>query len=99
MAAAKTIYYTDILSSWCSFAEEPLAKVRARGADLDYEWRISFAPMARRSDTIGKCSWYYGRSNSMSGVMLNVTWLEGKSDATRWPNVAPRRSALARQDR
>lgn len=90
MAAAKIIYYTDILSSWCTFAEEPLAKVRARfGADLDYEWRVALlrdgAPLGYDQEMLG---WYYKRSNSMSGVMLNVTWLEGKSDATRWPNVA-----------
>jgi predicted DsbA family dithiol-disulfide isomerase len=90
MAAAKIIYYTDVLSSWCAFAEEPLAKVRARfGADLDYEWRVALlrdgAPLGYDQEMLG---WYYKRSKSMSGVLLNVAWLESKSDATRWPNVA-----------
>jgi predicted DsbA family dithiol-disulfide isomerase len=90
MAAAKIVYYTDVLSSWCTFAEEPLAKVRARfGSDLDYEWRVALlrdgAPLGYDQEMLG---WYYKRSNSMSGVLLNVTWLESKADATRWPNVA-----------
>ena len=42
MASVKMIYYLDILSSWCTFVEPALAKVRSRfGSDLDYEWRIS----------------------------------------------------------
>ena len=44
MARVKMIYYMDILSSWCYFAEDAIAKVRSRfGEDLDFEWRIAQA--------------------------------------------------------
>jgi predicted DsbA family dithiol-disulfide isomerase len=90
MAAVKMIYYMDILSSWCFFAEDPLAKVRSRfGSDLDYEWRIAALrdgkPLGYSPEVLG---WYYKRSNSLSGTLLNVAWIESESDSTWWPNVA-----------
>lgn len=90
MAAVKIIYYTDVLSSWCMFAEEPLAKLRSRfGSDLDYEWRIAALrdgkPFGYTQKVLG---WYYKRSESLSGVLLNVNWLESESDGSWWPNLA-----------
>ena len=90
MAAVKMIYYLDVLSSWCAFAEKPLAKLRSHfGSDLDYEWRIAAlrdgGPLGYTNEDL---AWYYARSNSMSGVMLNNAWLESTADSTWWPNVA-----------
>jgi predicted DsbA family dithiol-disulfide isomerase len=90
MAAVKMIYYMDILSSWCFFAEGPLAKVRSRfGADLEFEWRIAALrdgkPLGYSPEVLG---WYYKRSHTLSGTLLNVAWIESESDATWWPDVA-----------
>lgn len=89
MAAVKIIYYLDILSSWCTFAEAPLEKVRAKfGSDLEYEWRLA---VLRESKPLGysnaDLAWYYARSKSMTGMQLNDVWLESTSDSTWWPNL------------
>lgn len=90
MATVKLIYYVDILSSWCSFAEPALAKVRSRfGSDLDYEWRISVLRNGKPLNySNADLAWYYARSKSMSGVQLNDSWLESNADGTWWPNLA-----------
>jgi predicted DsbA family dithiol-disulfide isomerase len=90
MAAVKMIYYMDILSSWCFFAEGPLAKLKSRfGSDLEYEWRIAALrdgkPLGYSPEVLG---WYYKRSHTLSGTLLNVAWIESESDGTWWPNVA-----------
>jgi predicted DsbA family dithiol-disulfide isomerase len=90
MAAVKMIYYMDVLSSWCTFVDGPLAKVRTRfGADLEFEWRIAALrdgkPLGYSPEVLG---WYYKRSQSLSGTLLNVAWIESENDATWWPNVA-----------
>jgi predicted DsbA family dithiol-disulfide isomerase len=90
MAAVKMIYYMDILSSWCTFAEPALAKLRTRlGSDLEFEWRIAVLRDGKPLDYSNEdLAWYYARSASMSGVMLNDSWLESNSDGTWWPNLA-----------
>jgi predicted DsbA family dithiol-disulfide isomerase len=90
MPAVKMIYYLDILSSWCFFAEDAIAKIKSRfGADLEYEWRIAALrdgkPLGYSPEVLG---WYYKRSQTLSGTLLNVAWIESESDSTWWPNVA-----------
>jgi predicted DsbA family dithiol-disulfide isomerase len=89
MAAVKIIYYLDVLSSWCTFAEDALEKVRAKfGLDLDCEWRLA---VLRESKPLGysneDLAWYYARSKSMTGIQLNDVWLESRSDNTWYPNL------------
>ncbi|HEY5094210.1 MAG TPA: DsbA family protein [Candidatus Eremiobacteraceae bacterium] len=89
MAAVKIVYYLDILSSWCTFAEASLEKVRTKfGSDLDFEWRLAVLRDSKPLDYSNEdLAWYYARSKSMTGMQLNDVWLESKSDATWWPNL------------
>ncbi|HKW44543.1 MAG TPA: DsbA family protein [Candidatus Eremiobacteraceae bacterium] len=90
MAAVKIIYYMDILSSWCTYAEGALAKVRSRFASgVDYEWRIAALHDGNAMGyTPEAMQWYYERSGSMSGMKLNNAWLESERDGSWWPNLA-----------
>jgi predicted DsbA family dithiol-disulfide isomerase len=90
MAAVKIIYYMDILSSWCTYAEGPLAKIRSRfGPDIEYEWRIAALQDGNAMGyTPEAMKWYYERSGSMSGTKLNVAWLESERDGSWWPDLA-----------
>ena len=86
----RLVYYLDVLSSWCWYAEPAVARLRQTfGTDLNYEWRISWindgAPLHYTRELL---AWYYRRSGSISGTALNAAHLESTADSTRWPNLA-----------
>lgn len=87
MAKLKIVYYLDVLSSWCLIAEEALAKVREEfGERIDYEWRIA-ALRDSLNYTREQLEWYYRRTESVTGVLLNSVWLESTADGSKWADL------------
>src|SRR5579863_8228942 len=81
-------YFLDVLSSWCLIAEDALARVRREFGDrLVYEWRIG-ALRDRLNYTPEQLGWYYKRTHSLTGTMLNNAWLEGTEDGPKWADLA-----------
>ena len=83
------IYYMDVLSSWCYYAEPAIRRVRETFGDrLRYEWRIAWIDGgATVNYKPGQLAWFYRRSGSISGTRLNPVWSKS-SDASRWANIA-----------
>ncbi len=83
------IYYLDVMSSWCTYAEPAIAEVRKRfGDDLDYEWRIAAVKDGQPPGfTQEGMAWWYERSGSMSGIKLTAAWIQSP-EGTWWPNIA-----------
>jgi predicted DsbA family dithiol-disulfide isomerase len=75
----KIMYYLEVISSWCYWAEPTWAQLKARYAGrVEFEWRIA---AMRREDypaSRAQCDWFYRRSGLMmqSPFMLNSAWLE-----------------------
>lgn len=86
----KLVYYLDVMSSWCFYAEPALEAVRrVFGASLDYEWRIAWlANGGAWRYTPKQLAWYYRRSESISGVTLNPAHIQSTADGSRWPDLA-----------
>ncbi len=80
------VYYLDVMSSWCLYAEPNLEKLRHRYAPrLGYDWRISLI-----TDLAGsreRVEWFYKRSGSISGLHLNPAWCQ-ESVSTLDANLA-----------
>ena len=86
----RLVYYLDVMSSWCLYAEPAIEAVRRIfGADLEFDWRIAWindgAPL---NYTPAQLAWYYRRSGSVSGIKLNPAHMKSTADSTRWPNLA-----------
>jgi len=88
MTKVKLTYFVDVLSSWCLIAEDALERVRREfGERLDYEWRI--ASLRDSLDyTREMLEFYYKRTNSVTGTMLNPVWLQGREDGPKWADLA-----------
>src|SRR5690348_6932899 len=85
----KLIYYLDVMSSWCFYAEPQLELLRQKyGQRLTYDWRVALVtegmPQGHAHDQV---AWFYKRSGSVSGVKLNPDWCQG-SYTTAHPNHA-----------
>ena len=88
MAKVTLTYYLDVLSSWCLIAEDALAKVRADfEGQIDYAWCIA-ALRHPLHYTPEQLTFYYRRTHSVTGVMLNPVWLESPADGTWLADVA-----------
>jgi predicted DsbA family dithiol-disulfide isomerase len=86
--ALKIVYFLDVLSSWCLIADDALVRLRAEmGGALAYEWKIAALrdPLAYTNDQL---SWYYRRTEAVTGVRLNPVWLRSTADGTRFSNLA-----------
>ena len=88
MAQVTLTYFLDVLSSWCLIAEDALARVRQEFRDrIVYEWRIG-ALRDRLNYTPEQLGWYYQRTHSVTGTLLNNAWLEGIEDGPKWADLA-----------
>ena len=83
------IYYLDVLSSWCFYAEPNLRRLLdVLGERVRYEWRIALVENPAGGYSHRQYDWFYRRSGSISGVQLNSGWVSGKYDSSIVPNAA-----------
>ncbi|MBL9134925.1 MAG: DsbA family protein [Verrucomicrobiales bacterium] len=75
----KVIYYLEIVSSWCYWAEPTWAELKRRYAGVaDFEWRIALMDGGGFPTSRAQEDWFYRRSGTIvrSPFMLNGDWLE-----------------------
>jgi predicted DsbA family dithiol-disulfide isomerase len=78
----KAVYYLEVLSSWCHWAEPTWQRLQKdyKGR-VEFEWRIALMGPGDFPVSRNQCEWFYRRSGGTvmhSPVMLNPGWLEPK---------------------
>lgn len=82
----RIIYYLDVASSWCFWAEPAWAALKERYAGrVDFEWKIALMDAAGLPISREQLAWFYRRSGIImrSPFMLNTEWLQ--PGATEYP--------------
>lgn len=76
----KVIYYLDLVSSWCYWAEPAWTELKQRYAKqpVEFEWRIALLDDSGMSKSREQADWFYRRSGTIVGspFMLNSSWLD-----------------------
>jgi predicted DsbA family dithiol-disulfide isomerase len=74
------IYYLDVTSSWCYWAEPAWAELKRDFAlqPVEFSWRIALLDQAALPASKEQVEWFYRRSGSVlrSPFMLNSGWFE-----------------------
>jgi predicted DsbA family dithiol-disulfide isomerase len=82
----KIIYFLDVASSWCFWAEPAWAALKERyRSRLEFDWKIALMDAASLPTSREQLAWFYRRSGTMtrSPFMLNTGWLQ--PGATEYP--------------
>jgi predicted DsbA family dithiol-disulfide isomerase len=76
----KIIYYLDVTSSWCFWAEPAWAELKRGCAHqpVEFSWRIALLDESALPASKEQVEWFYRRSGSImrSPFMLNSGWFE-----------------------
>ncbi len=97
-AAVRIIYYVEIFSSWCHWAEPTWTALKSRYAgQVDFAWRIALMKPEAFPDSAAQCDWYYQRSGTLmcSPYRLNSGWVNTSPENDY---IAPNRVAEAARD-
>ena len=74
------VYYLDVISSWCFWAEETWAELRERyaGKPVEFVWKIALMDASGMPQSEAQVEWFYRRSGMMvrSPFMLKTGWYE-----------------------
>ncbi len=77
----KIIYYLEVVSSWCHWAEPMWAELQRRYAGrVEFGWKIALMKAEDFPVSAAQCDWFYRRSGTImrSPYMLNSGWLESE---------------------
>jgi predicted DsbA family dithiol-disulfide isomerase len=78
--SVKVLYYLDVVSSWCYWAEPAWVELKRRyaNAPVQFDWAISLLDETGNSKSRAQCDWFYRRSGTItrSPFMLNSGWLD-----------------------
>jgi predicted DsbA family dithiol-disulfide isomerase len=84
------IYYLDVTSSWCYWAEPAWADLKQRyaKAPVEFSWRIAALDEAGLPKSRAEMEWFYRRSGTIvrSSFMLNPGWYDPKIKEYLAPN-------------
>jgi predicted DsbA family dithiol-disulfide isomerase len=87
----KIIYYLDVTSSWCYWAEPAWAELKQRYAakPVEFSWRIALLDETALPTSKAQSEWFYRRSGSIarSPFMLNAGWFEAGQKEYLLPNA------------
>jgi predicted DsbA family dithiol-disulfide isomerase len=85
------IYYLDVTSSWCYWAEPAWAELKGRyaGKPVEFGWRIALLDEAALPTTKAQLEWFYRRSGTImrSPFMLSSGWYEAGQKEYLAPNA------------
>jgi predicted DsbA family dithiol-disulfide isomerase len=85
------VYYLDVTSSWCYWAEPAWAELKQRYAarPVDFSWRIALLDQAALPTASSQAEWFYRRSGTImrSPFMLNTGWFEAGQKEYLAPNA------------
>ena len=77
----KVIYYLDVTSSWCYWAEPAWAELKQRyaKAPVEFDWNIALLDESGMPTSREQEDWFYRRSGTImrSPFMLNSAWMTG----------------------
>ena len=93
----KIVYYVEVISSWCHWAEPAWAELKRRySQQVEFDWRIALLGAYALPTSAAQEDWFYRRSGSVvsSPYMLNSGWLETGLKEYFAPNC----TALAARD-
>jgi predicted DsbA family dithiol-disulfide isomerase len=86
----KIIYYLDVTSSWCYWAEPAWAELKERYAakPVEFSWRIALLDATALPKSKAQVEWYYRRSGliARSPFMLSSGWFEAGQQEYLAPN-------------
>ncbi len=89
-ARIQFIYYLDVVSSWCFYAEPMIARLKNRYADdLEFSWKITLIDESGIPTSREQEEWFYRRSGLMVrwSYMLNSGWYEHNLKEYLAPNL------------
>ena len=76
----KIIYYLDVTSSWCLWAEPAWAELKRRyaSAPVEFSWEVALLDETGMSKSRPQADWFYRRSGTIvrSPFMLSSAWLD-----------------------
>jgi predicted DsbA family dithiol-disulfide isomerase len=85
------VYYLDVTSSWCYWAEPAWADLKERYAPkpVEFSWRIALLDKAALPASKAQLEWFYRRSGlvTRSPFMLNSGWYEAGQSEYLLPNA------------
>jgi predicted DsbA family dithiol-disulfide isomerase len=85
------VYYLDVTSSWCYWAEPAWAELRERYAakPVDFSWRIALLDDGALPTSKAQLEWFYRRSGiiTRSPFVLNSGWYEAGQKEYLLPNA------------
>ncbi len=89
--SVEIIYYLDVTSSWCYWAEPAWAELRERyaGKPVEFSWRIALLDETALPTSKAQLEWFYRRSGMIvrSPFPLNSGWYEGRQKEYLLPNA------------
>ncbi|HUD47672.1 MAG TPA: DsbA family protein [Candidatus Baltobacteraceae bacterium] len=89
--SVKIIYYLDVTSSWCYWAEPAWAQLKERYAakPVEFSWRIALLDKTALPSSKAQVEWFYRRSGMTvrSPFMLNAGWFEAGHPEYLAPNA------------
>jgi predicted DsbA family dithiol-disulfide isomerase len=87
----KIIYYLDVTSSWCYWAEPSWAELKERYAakPVEFSWRIALLDETDLPASKAQMEWFYRRSGLIvrSPFVLNAGWFEAGQKEYLAPNT------------
>jgi predicted DsbA family dithiol-disulfide isomerase len=87
----KIIYYLDVTSSWCYWAEAAWVELKQRFAakPVEFGWRIALLDQTALPASQAQLAWFYRRSGPImrSPFMLNTGWFEAGHKEYLAPNA------------
>lgn len=83
-------YYTELISSWCFWAEPAWAQLKEAYADsVKFQWKLALMDQSGLPVSRAQCEWFYRRSGTLvrSPEMLNSGWYEPELKEYLAPNL------------
>ena len=86
----KVLYYLEVVSSWCYWAEPAWAELKHRYAGrVEFQWELALMDASGLPISQAQCDWFYRRSGVMvkSPFKLNSGWFEPELKEYLAPNL------------
>ncbi|MDB6129546.1 MAG: disulfide bond formation protein DsbA [Verrucomicrobiales bacterium] len=88
----KITYYTEVISSWCYWAEPAWATLKAKyEGRVEFDWKLALMDETGLPVSREQLEWFYRRSGTIrqSPFILNSGWYEPSIKEYLAPNLVP----------
>ncbi len=86
----KVVYFLEVVSSWCYWAEPAWAELKRRYAGrVEFQWELALMDSSGLPTSQAQCDWFYRRSGGIvkSPFKLNSGWFEPELKEYLAPNL------------